>query len=459
MSKPRLQPKGKGSLAGSLSTENVEELRSAHVRTLEAMGHLNRENTRLEAEVERLEKQTKGFERMKPEELDSLYVEERRLIESLERQNAELKAAAAGARGTRDAEVAKAKAECEQLRKQMEELRGHQRKAAQLAASQLEQIRTAYAQELADKASECEQLRTELEGLKLEMALERNRADGLERKLAELQSGSKLEDILAAEKAEMERTIAALRLELKSAVARADAAEDTALQSSERANASEEAANAARADLASAQAALRQQSAEVARLTAASEEEARRRKEMDAKWQAKHESLKATAHRTESELKREIVRLQTLLEEARATPTPAAQPVVHPPPQPKDEGRSVFTDFVGLKRELVSLREENERMRRTLSAGMPKAVSRADLSECENLPAVAPDGDGASLGRPPRSLLVETRKPQPNPRQSLLGEYGQPPPDITPPGRAQPQKQPVLAGSLAVGRRSAFTRQ
>ena len=235
MSKPRLQPKGKGSLAGSLSTENVEELRSAHVRTLEAMGHLNRENTRLEAEVERLEKQTKGFERMKPEELDSLYVEERRLIESLERQNAELKAAAAGARGTRDAEVAKAKAECEQLRKQMEELRGHQRKAAQLAASQLEQIRTAYAQELADKASECEQLRTELEGLKLEMALERNRADGLERKLAELQSGSKLEDILAAEKAEMERTIAALRLELKSAVARADAAEDTALQSSERA--------------------------------------------------------------------------------------------------------------------------------------------------------------------------------------------------------------------------------
>ena len=34
---------------------------------------------------------TRGHERMKPEELDSLYVEERRLIESLEKENKQLK--------------------------------------------------------------------------------------------------------------------------------------------------------------------------------------------------------------------------------------------------------------------------------------------------------------------------------------------------------------------------------
>ena len=76
-----------------------EQLRSAHIRTLEAMGQLKRENAELQKRVTELERSAKpGSDRMKPEELDSLYVEERRIIESLERENKELKTAVLGAR-------------------------------------------------------------------------------------------------------------------------------------------------------------------------------------------------------------------------------------------------------------------------------------------------------------------------------------------------------------------------
>ena len=73
-----------------------------HIRTLEALSALKKENAELTNQVAALERSSRGNPRMKQEELDSLYVEERRIIERLERENKELKASAAGARAGRD---------------------------------------------------------------------------------------------------------------------------------------------------------------------------------------------------------------------------------------------------------------------------------------------------------------------------------------------------------------------
>lgn len=130
--------------SSSIIPQSVEELRSAHIRTLEAMGHMKRENTELQKRVQELEKLTKGNERMKPEELDSLYVEERRLIESLEKENKALKLAAAGARSGRDSDAAAAVAETKRLTALVDELRDNLRRSGRLAAEQVEQVRSAY---------------------------------------------------------------------------------------------------------------------------------------------------------------------------------------------------------------------------------------------------------------------------------------------------------------------------
>eukprot|EP00966_Prymnesium_polylepis_P146585 3384724-Prymnesium_polylepis.1 len=66
-----------------------EALRSAHIKTLAAMSLLENENTSLKAQLaDAKPKEDDGGrrlpERYKQEELDSLYVEERRQIESLQ---------------------------------------------------------------------------------------------------------------------------------------------------------------------------------------------------------------------------------------------------------------------------------------------------------------------------------------------------------------------------------------
>ena len=111
----------------------------------------------MQKQVKELERAAKpGGQRMKPEELDSLYVEERRLIESLQKENSELKLAAAGARRGRDTDVQAAQSEVRRLQDLVDTLRDEQRRAARLTAEQIERIREAFKRELDEKASECE---------------------------------------------------------------------------------------------------------------------------------------------------------------------------------------------------------------------------------------------------------------------------------------------------------------
>ena len=159
-----------------------EQLRSAHVRVLEQLQQAKREKADLEMQ---LSERARHSERMKPEELDSLYVEERRQIESLQRAVAALTGQAAGGRARADAGVAAAQAESQRLAAQCEELREQLRRTAQLAAAQVEKVRSAYTSELEERASECEASKARVSELGLELGLQRQRADTLERALAE----------------------------------------------------------------------------------------------------------------------------------------------------------------------------------------------------------------------------------------------------------------------------------
>ena len=426
----------------SLSSDpsNAEQLRSAHVRTLEQMGVLTRENAMLQAEVEKLEKAARGAPRMKPEELDSLYVEERRLIESLERQNAELKAAAAGARSTRDADVKKAQAERDRLQAQCDELRENQRRAAQLAAGQLAKIREAYQEELEKSAADAESVRVKLADATMELRCEQSRANKLENDLAKAKS--EIEALKAMSAPTDDKGLASMQLQLRSALLRADSAEATALESGQRASSAELAAEAARSQAEAAQAALGKQAEELAKVQQAAADEKKQHKEAlaaaAAKAKAELDSLRSQSARVEAELRSEIARLSALLDEARQALANA------PPAVVADEGRSVFTDFVGLKREINGLKEENERMRRGIGPSAPTTTPAA---------ANALGNAGVIPLRP------QQRPPQPQPQRSqpLL----KPDSNTTSKGDKLPtqHQQPPLAGSLAVSRRSAFHRQ
>lgn len=406
------KPAASASSSSSIPT-TAEELRSAHVHTLQKLAAVSKENAALQHQVEQLQAQTKGNPRMKQEELDSLYVEERRIIESLERQNAELKAAAAGARGTRDADVAKAQAESERLKALVDELRETTRKQAQLAAAQLAKIREAYQQELKDKADEAEVAKAQLAEAQLEAGMERSRADSLERRLMEAQ---RLADAAAAAAGSTsdDGANAALRAQLAAAAERAERAEATALESGRRATASDEAAAAARKAEAEARKALKEESERAQQSVAALADERKARKTADAAAKAELDRQRQEAHAVEAQLRGEIARLTSLLEEATAKATPAVPPRVATPPAPANDAdkRSMFVDFVNLKREIGGLREENARLRRTLhgtpTRGAPPPDAAPAATALDAAPAPPSNASVVPLRRPQALLTAST---------------------------------------------------
>ena len=242
-----------------------EQLRSAHIRTLEAMGQLKRENAELQKRVTELERSAKpGSDRMKPEELDSLYVEERRIIESLERENKELKTAVLGARATRDADVAAAQAEVRRISVGYEEAREAARRAAQLAAEQISQIRAAYKSELDAKAAECEAERAKAHELDIECGVEKSRGDALERALAEARQRP-------PPPPEPDPEGGTLKQQLASAILRAQLADEASEKANEKANKAEADKSVALKNLRSANVAMEAADFVVAKSDAESE--------------------------------------------------------------------------------------------------------------------------------------------------------------------------------------------
>ena len=112
--------------AASLPTG--EELRSVHIRTLHEVMALKAENATLKAAALPAKKLP---DRYKQEELDSLYVEERRQIESLEKEVAELREALKRARMKNDGEVSAAREAEKRLQRQLEQLRARLEKEAE----------------------------------------------------------------------------------------------------------------------------------------------------------------------------------------------------------------------------------------------------------------------------------------------------------------------------------------
>ena len=220
---------------------------------------------------------------MKQEELDSLYVEERRIIERLERENKELKASAAGARAGRDSDVAAAQAEAKRLKEQCEELRDAVRRGGRLASEQLERQRLAYQGQLDESAQECEEQRRRCAEAELELGVERSRADSLERKLGEARRA--LESApSAASGVENEM---ALRQQLSAALLRADMSEEAAGKASRRVEAVEKeavaASEAARKEMQRLSDGLEVAEAAARRSADEMSEEVRRRKALEAR--------------------------------------------------------------------------------------------------------------------------------------------------------------------------------
>jgi DNA repair exonuclease SbcCD ATPase subunit len=451
--------------SGSAAQKSAEDLRSAHIRTLEVLAELKKENAALQKQVHDLEKLARGHERMKPEELDSLYVEERRLIESLEQQVFELKAGQAGVRKSRDADVAAAQAETRRLKEEVKELREAQRRAAQLSSSQLDKIRTAFQAALDEKAAECEQAKVYADELRVECGLERSRADSSERRLSELRA--QLAAQAPAPAADDEDTRALLR----QAEARVDAMSHSAERAKERAERNEQAAQAARHEAAEGRAALAEAKASAAEVSArlqkaeaALEEERRKLRDADASTKATLSGQARAARAREDDLAREIARLTKLVEEARAELAKAPKDAAL-----SDDGRSVFTDFVALKRELGTLKEENASLRRRLSGLAPSGRTHSAMGPP---PAASIDVGTLEPPEPMGSILERHRQlgapaeaPAATPFQAAMRAGG---------GRVAPSSHPVpiaaqkqhlasggknggaIAGAFAVGRRSAL---
>ena len=448
-----------------------ELLRTAHIRALEQNAALEKKVAALEKEAANASRQST---RMTPEELDAVYVEERRLIDSLQREVGELKVAQNGVRQQAKNDVAAARSETQRVSKQCEQLREESRRLAQLTAAQLEQVRSAYKGELDAKASECESSRMRAQELEIQAGLERSRADSLARKLAAAEE--RLQELLEAppavpSAADGDVATAELRAQLQAALQRTDAAERAIAAAGERATASEAASDAARAAEAEARAATTAASAESVRSASAAAEERKLRREAEAAAKAVKadlESARAAGKAREEALQLEVRRLSALLEEART-----ATERTPPPAVAADDGRSVFTDFVGLKREIGALQDENAKLRRGVeygnglppAGGAPRGSAPAGGSH-----PVAPPIGGAPT-EPPETMTAILQRHAPTAAAAAglttgLGASAVPPVGSSlgrgggllgaPSGRrSKLASQPLLAGSLAVGRRSS----
>ena len=481
-------------LADALADGNAEQLRSSNIRLLEQLQAAKRENAELERRLN-AQPQVQVHARMKPEELDALYVEEQRQIEALTREVGQLRAQAAGGRAHRDASVAAAQDEVKRLTKQVEDLKETMRRQAQMAVAQLDQVRGAYAKELEERADECEAGRVQLSAMALELALSSAEKEKALRQLSDVERrAAEAEALMSGSANDIARratdAAAAANAAIAAATARAHAAEEQRDAAREEARRSEGAVEQFQIEISEARA---MRDASFAALGEAQEHvkatEAKRQV-LEAELRTTRltvKRLEAAAAEVAQSHRVEIAGLSSLLDKMSAElaaalaapPQVLVQPPAPPPEMisraavpPEGDGRSVFTDFVNLKRELQSLREENRSLRREAEARDGRAVGFDDgggsggglgrgsaLHSSASLGAAGAAAGAAGAGQP---LMTKSTKQQhakaPSHASSVLaaapGTFGaapRPPSGGTGLGASS---QAPMYGSLALGRRA-----
>ena len=481
-------------LADALADGNAEQLRSSNIRLLEQLQAAKRENAELERRLN-AQPQVQVHARMKPEELDALYVEEQRQIEALTREVGQLRAQAAGGRAHRDASVAAAQDEVKRLTKQVEDLKEMMRRQAQMAVAQLDQVRGAYAKELEERADECEAGRVQLSAMALELALSSAEKEKALRQLSDVERrAAEAEALMSGSANDIARratdAAAAANAAIAAATARAHAAEEQRDAAREEARRSEGAVEHLQIEISEARA---MRDASFAALGEAQEHvkatEAKRQV-LEAELRTTRltvKRLEAAAAEVAQSHRVEIAGLSSLLDKMSAElaaalaapPQVLVQPPAPPPEMisraavpPEGDGRSVFTDFVNLKRELQSLREENRSLRREAEARDGRAVGFDDgggsggglgrgsaLHSSASLGAAGAAAGAAGAGQP---LMTKSTKQQhakaPSHASSVLaaapGTFGaapRPPSGGTGLGASS---QAPMYGSLALGRRA-----
>jgi len=161
-------------------------------------------------------------------------------------------------------------------------------------------------------------------------------------------------------------------------------------------------------------------------------------------------------------------------------PAPPPEMISRPAVPPEGDGRSVFTDFVNLKRELQSLREENRSLRREVEArgggavgfddggglggGLGRGSARGSaLHPSASVGAAGGGGAAAAAGQPLMTMMSKQQHAKaPSHASSVLasspGTFGahlgaapRPPSGGTGLGASS---QAPMYGSLALGRRA-----
>eukprot|EP00965_Chrysotila_dentata_P224829 6194414-Pleurochrysis_carterae.AAC.2 len=223
-------------------------------------------------------------------QLDSLYVEERRMIERLQNEVSSLKAAQREAKNKHDTDLGRALATQAKLTREAEALRSDLKRSTDKAADDLANARAAFSSEIQSRVEECEALRLRVDELKGDL------------ELAGLQSGSN-----SAEKRRMEREMAAARQESAAAVERNEKLLQRAAAAERELATLREAQSDAAAAAAAAEAAAA--AAAAAELTKASS---------DAVALEQERSLRSTAETKAKQLQAELTKLRSELDLARA---------------------------------------------------------------------------------------------------------------------------------------------
>jgi hypothetical protein len=157
-------------------------------------------------------------------------------------------------------------------------------------------------------------------------------------------------------------------------------------------------------------------------------------------------------------------------------PAPPPEMISRPAVPPEGDGRSVFTDFVNLKRELQSLREENRSLRREVEArgggavgfddggglggGLGRGSARGSaLHPSASVGAAGGGGAAAAAGQPLMTMMSKQQHAKaPSHAASVLGWSpatlgAAPRPPSVGTGLGASSQAPMY-GSLALGRRA-----